>query len=330
VPLCPENGITFEDIGRIFGPPVFGGPVPAARRMMIWFLKRWNRVSEGLLDAEPDGAAASSSSSLPLSRRDVRVLERMDSFELLAPDEQEEDEQELRVALADPEERRGHHPVQIEGANPPAPSSQSQIRSNLDDPGFATQETVMTRSGPPDWPSEAKGKGRECSVGPDDSMSEVPRRDGLPQSNPQSIEAEALLPPHLFAPTSRRQSMRSPESRYSDESESHSARAGEDSRQWRATDAQLLIALSRLHEARARIDELEIAVADAATQSERARDKLMYVAAVTANDMDSCARFEQELKLTALDRDEANELVKNICAVLNGVVRQQAVCAEAG
>ncbi|KAH9996968.1 Rho GTPase activation protein [Russula compacta] len=59
VPLCPENGITFEDIGRIFGPPIFGGSVPAARRMMVWFLKRWNRVSDGLLDAKPvDSAAA--------------------------------------------------------------------------------------------------------------------------------------------------------------------------------------------------------------------------------------------------------------------------------
>ena len=115
-----------------------------------------------------------------------------------------------------------------------------------------------------------------------------------------------------------------------DESESRSARAGEDPRQWRTTDAQLLIALSRLHEARARVDELELAVADAATQSDRAREKLTYVAAVAANDVDSSARFEQELKLTALDRDEANELVKDVCAVLKGVVRPQAVCVEAG
>jgi hypothetical protein len=32
--------------------------------------------------------------------------------------------------------------------------------------------------------------------------------------------------------------------------------------------------------------------------------------------------------LTALERDEANELVKNVCAVLKDVV-QQAACAEA-
>jgi hypothetical protein len=92
VPLCPENGITFEDIGRIFGPPVFGGPVPAARRMMVWFLKRWNRVSDGLLDADTnsndaDGATTGSSPQL-LLRRDMRA----DSVKLLAPEEQEEDE----------------------------------------------------------------------------------------------------------------------------------------------------------------------------------------------------------------------------------------------
>jgi len=181
VPLCPENGITFEDIGRIFGPPVFGGPVPAARRMMVWFLKRWNRVSEGLLDAEPDGA--SPSPSLPLSRRDVRGLDRADSFELLAPDEQEEDEQDFRAALADPEDRRGNHPAQTERVNPPAALFHNQIRGNLYDPGFVTQETLMARSGPPGWSNEAKGKGREHSLDPDDSISQVPRCDGLPQSS---------------------------------------------------------------------------------------------------------------------------------------------------
>jgi len=102
----------------------------------------------------------------------------------------------------------------------------------------------------------------------------------------------------------------------------------------------LLMALSRLHEARARIDELEHAVADAATQSERAREKLSYVA--TANPtitgrkignrrevMDSYTRFEQELKLDALEKDEANELVKNVCAVLKSVVQQQAATCTA-
>jgi|SRR6266850_3937297 len=103
--------------------------------------------------------------------------------------------------------------------------------------------------------------------------------------------------------------------------------AAEDAKRWRSKD-QLLIALGRLHEARARIDELELAVADAATQSERAREKLTYVTGVKNGDSDSCARFEQELKLTALERDEAKELVKNVCAVLKGVV-QQAACVEA-
>jgi hypothetical protein len=49
----------------------------------------------------------------------------------------------------------------------------------------------------------------------------------------------------------------------------------------RATNTQLLIVLSRLHEAGGRIDELELVVADAASQSECAREKLTYVAGVT-------------------------------------------------
>jgi hypothetical protein len=95
---------------------------------------------------------------------------------------------------------------------------------------------------------------------------------------------------------------------------------------------QLLMALSRLHEARARIDELEHAVADAATQSERAREKLSFIATATPGRrignrrelLDSYAGFEQELKLSSLDKDEANELVKNVCVVLKSVVQQQA------
>ena len=79
----------------------------------------------------------------------------------------------------------------------------------------------------------------------------------------------------------------------------------------------------------ARINKLELTVADAALQSERAREKLAYFADVTTEDgdLDSYAWFEQELKLTALKQGKANELVKNVCAVPTGVV-QQAVCAE--
>ena len=128
VPLCPENGITFEDIGRIFGPPVFGGPVPAARRMMVWFLKRWNRISDGLLDANSDSddlentdVATTGLSPSPLSRREMRALERADSFELLGPEEQEEDElADFRATLtdsSDPEERLGYRyqPTGVDG-----------------------------------------------------------------------------------------------------------------------------------------------------------------------------------------------------------------------
>jgi hypothetical protein len=102
---------------------------------------------------------------------------------------------------------------------------------------------------------------------------------------------------------------------------------------------QLLMALSRLHEARARIDELEHAVTDAATQSERANEKLSYVATTTPTItkrgignrrevLDSCAGFKQELKLGVHEGDEANELVKKACTMLKSVVQQQAAAAR--
>lgn len=71
-----------------------------------------------------------------------------------------------------------------------------------------------------------------------------------------------------------------------------------------------------------RIDKLKLAIADVGSQSERAWEKLAYFAGVMTEDgdLDSYIQVEQELKLTALKQDEANELVKNVCAILKGVV----------
>jgi len=78
--------------------------------MMTWFLKRWNCISDGLLDAEPDTTTALSSlsSSPPMSGHDMLVLKHADPFGLLACDEQEEDELDFCAALMDPEECRGY------------------------------------------------------------------------------------------------------------------------------------------------------------------------------------------------------------------------------
>ena len=199
VPLCPENGITFEDIGRIFGPPVFGGPVPAARRMMVWFLKRWNRVSDGLLDVEPDGNAATSAPPFPpLSRRDMLVLERADSFELLAPDEQEEEELDFRATLIDPEERRGFHPAMIEPANAAVSSLQTQNGCDQYGSGCVAQEMIIAPSGLPGWLGEAKGRGRERSLDPDDLISQFPPQSQSSEHLPDSVLCHASSPLSLF------------------------------------------------------------------------------------------------------------------------------------
>jgi RhoGAP domain len=189
VPLCPENGITLEDVGRIFGPAVFGGPVPAARRMMVWSLKRWNRVSDGLLDAEPDETASSSS---PLPRRDVRVLERADSFELLAPDEEDEEEPVFRSTLVDPEERRAVHPERTScaEANSAAPLAYSQ---NSNDCGIVTQEK-MTLSRAPGWSNEGKNKDSERALEADDSNSQVSLWDRQPQPSERTLFWRYCMP----------------------------------------------------------------------------------------------------------------------------------------
>ncbi|KAG2102847.1 uncharacterized protein F5147DRAFT_639100 [Suillus discolor] len=50
LPLCPENGIQFEDIARIFGHKIFGATAKvSSQKMMVWLLTRWHNISEGLL-----------------------------------------------------------------------------------------------------------------------------------------------------------------------------------------------------------------------------------------------------------------------------------------
>lgn len=53
VPLCPENGITFDDIGGLFGEALVGGEdTNQGKELLVWFLRRWRTISEGLLDGE--------------------------------------------------------------------------------------------------------------------------------------------------------------------------------------------------------------------------------------------------------------------------------------
>jgi len=81
VPLCPENGITFEDIGRIFGPPVLGWPVPAASHDDLV-----PQALEPHIGRPPQCRARRRNRTAfitilpPTSRHDMLVLKRADPF----------------------------------------------------------------------------------------------------------------------------------------------------------------------------------------------------------------------------------------------------------
>ncbi|KIK79935.1 hypothetical protein PAXRUDRAFT_159955 [Paxillus rubicundulus Ve08.2h10] len=65
LPLCPDNGIHFEDIARIFGYRLLGGSTkPVSQKMMMWLLTRWPQISEMLL-AENCGMSPPSSPMQP-------------------------------------------------------------------------------------------------------------------------------------------------------------------------------------------------------------------------------------------------------------------------
>ncbi|RPD58034.1 Rho GTPase activation protein, partial [Lentinus tigrinus ALCF2SS1-7] len=58
LPLSPDNGMTLEDVSRMFG-RVLSGDSTVSRRhsVLMWLLERWTRISEGLFDvaASKDG-----------------------------------------------------------------------------------------------------------------------------------------------------------------------------------------------------------------------------------------------------------------------------------
>ncbi|KZT04815.1 uncharacterized protein LAESUDRAFT_760833 [Laetiporus sulphureus 93-53] len=59
IPLCPDNGLSYEDIARIFAHRLLGGPSKnAARSLMMWLLNRWSAISENLLGGDENDSDA--------------------------------------------------------------------------------------------------------------------------------------------------------------------------------------------------------------------------------------------------------------------------------
>ncbi|KAI0364849.1 hypothetical protein BV20DRAFT_955459 [Pilatotrama ljubarskyi] len=70
LPLCPDNGMDFTDVARMFGRVLVGGQgvdVQVMRECVLWLLERWARVSDGLFDlaagSEDDAHAESAPAS---------------------------------------------------------------------------------------------------------------------------------------------------------------------------------------------------------------------------------------------------------------------------
>ena len=124
--------------------------------------------------AGDDNTAPSAPSSTPLSRWDMLVLECTDSFELLTPDEQEEDKLDFHATPIDFEEHRVFHPAKIGPTNAAVSSLQTQNRCDPYGSGYVTQEIMIAPSCPPGWLGEAKGRGKEHSLDLDDLISQVP------------------------------------------------------------------------------------------------------------------------------------------------------------
>lgn len=53
IPLTPENGLTFDDIGNLFGVRLVGGVRSQARSMLVWILMRWQKIFDTLFNDVP-------------------------------------------------------------------------------------------------------------------------------------------------------------------------------------------------------------------------------------------------------------------------------------
>jgi hypothetical protein len=48
LPICPENGMTLEESTKKFAEKLMGGPKANSRKVMMWLLTKWPRISDGL------------------------------------------------------------------------------------------------------------------------------------------------------------------------------------------------------------------------------------------------------------------------------------------
>lgn len=81
IPLTPENGLTLEDIGNLFGVRLMGGTKLQARTMLVWILMRWHKISSTLFDDIPaPDVHPGSSDPLELRRCSTTTQDSMDSW----------------------------------------------------------------------------------------------------------------------------------------------------------------------------------------------------------------------------------------------------------
>ncbi|KAM5546145.1 hypothetical protein V8D89_000271 [Ganoderma adspersum] len=71
LPLSPDNGLALDDVSRIFGRSLAGGPASMRNAVLMWLLERWPRVADGLFDVFSAGSdedeVVATSAYLPLS-----------------------------------------------------------------------------------------------------------------------------------------------------------------------------------------------------------------------------------------------------------------------
>jgi RhoGAP domain len=74
VPLSPENGITHDDLARIFAGKLLGEKSKtAARRMMVWILDHWLPISTGLVDPQEDPPGITSRSKEKCRSKSLQI-----------------------------------------------------------------------------------------------------------------------------------------------------------------------------------------------------------------------------------------------------------------
>ncbi|CCM06049.1 uncharacterized protein FIBRA_08296 [Fibroporia radiculosa] len=187
IPLCPDNGLTYEDVARIFGHRILGGPSKnAARVLMVWLLNRWPQICKVALDEGDTIESALEGKQLrkPLMRKDSEKAGRRASVPV-SQNTYAWTEASREVV---PEQAYPHTPPSREMPPPPVPA---QVRARVW--GRPYSMSMSSESSCGTYASSTASEQSDVPVPPELYVSIMPEMDDVKAEHEEYTPHERLL-----------------------------------------------------------------------------------------------------------------------------------------